>query len=61
MNKEQLNTFEHSFIETSDSCPKCGNPLVTKQENGNTIKRCITESFDLATQKVTACGFIKTL
>jgi hypothetical protein len=57
MNKEIINQTEHSLEETSDSCPKCGNPLVTKNENGHTIKYCITETFDVASKTVTPCGY----
>lgn len=59
--KEFINPIEHSLEETSDSCPKCGNPLATKQENGKTIKYCITESFEVASGKVTHCGYWRSL
>lgn len=59
MNKEIINPIEQSTEETSDSCPKCGNTLITKQENNQTIKYCITETFDLKLEKVTTCGYTK--
>ncbi len=61
MQKEILNPIEQSLEETSDSCPKCGNTLITKQENIHTIKYCITESFDIKTGIVTACGYKKVM
>lgn len=61
MNKEFINPIEHSLEETSDSCPKCGNPLAAKHENGRTVKYCITESFDVASGTVTHCGYSRTL
>lgn len=59
MNKEVINPIEQSTDETSDSCPRCGNTLVTKQESNQTLKYCITESFDLKLGKITSCGFSK--
>ena len=61
MNKEIINQFEHDFKETSDSCPKCGNQLVIKQENTIFTKYCLTESFDVTTKTVTRCGYSKVL
>ncbi len=61
MQKEALNPIEHSFEETGDSCPKCGNTLMRKQESNRIIKYCVTESFDVKSGKVTPCGFVKTV
>lgn len=61
MNKEIFNPIEQSVEETDDSCPKCGNTLVTKSENNQIIKYCVTESFDVQTKSVTVCGFSKTI
>jgi ribosomal protein L37E len=59
MNKENLNIFEHTNKETSDSCPHCGNPLVLKPEEK--IKICIAESFDVSSNTVIPCGYTKSL
>ena len=57
MQKEIINPIEKDMKETSDSCPKCGNSLVNKEENNQLVKYCITESFDVKSGTVTACGY----
>lgn len=60
-NKELFNPIEIALEESEDSCPKCGNPLLTMNENGQLVKKCMTESFDVASKTVISCGYIKML
>jgi ribosomal protein L37E len=57
MNKEILNVFDHDFKETSDSCPRCGNPLISKPEER--LKVCVTQSFDVKSNAIIPCGYSK--
>jgi hypothetical protein len=59
MSKEIDNPIEQVLQETHDSCPKCGNPLIFITENGITVQKCVTESFDVATQQTIPCGYQK--
>ncbi len=61
MNKEIVNMLEQQLQETDDSCPRCGNPLITIVENNFTLKKCTTQSFDVKTKSVIPCGYTKNL